>query len=313
MSVQFTVAIPTYNGASRLPLVLDRLRQQANTEHFNWEIMVVDNNSKDNTKEVVEEYQKNWPDRITLRYCFEAEQGLAFARQRGVVEAKGEWIGFLDDDNLPDCNWVAAAYLFGKEHPKAGAFGGQIHGDFEVEPPENFQRIQSFFAIRNRGEEPHEYDPENLSLPPGAGMVVRKQAWCENVPSRLVRTGRGGNDFEVLLHISRGGWEIWYNPMMNIYHQIPQYRLEREYLIALIRNAGLCICELRLIKIKNWQKPIIMMKIMLGSGRRALLHLLKYREKVKTDLVAACEMEFFLSSSLSPLFYLKNVLSRRLG
>jgi glycosyltransferase involved in cell wall biosynthesis len=306
MSLDFTVAIPTYNGASRLPQVLERLRQQVNAENLAWEIIIVDNNSKDNTAEIVQQYQANWPIEYPLRYFFEAEQGIAFSRERAVQEARGELIGFLDDDNWPDNNWVAAAYSFGKEYPKAGGFGGQVHADFEAEPPENFKRIQSFLAIRERGSHPQQYDPDNLSLPAGAGMVVRKQAWCENVPSRLVRTSRGGNDFEVLLYLHRGGWEIWYNPTMHIYHHIPKSRLERDSLIALIRKAGLCICQLRLVRVKSWQKPIIMTKIFLGSLRRSVLHLLKYRGQVKTDLIAACEMEFFLSSLVSPFYYLKN-------
>ncbi len=319
MSVQFTVAIPTYNGASRLPLVLERLRQQTNTEHFNWEIIVVDNSSKDNTREVVGKYQKNWPEPIPLRYCFEAKQGLAFARWRGVVEAKGEWIGFLDDDILPDCNWVAAAFLFGKEHPKTGAFGGQIHGNFEVKPPENFKQIQSFLAIRERGEQAHLYDPINLSLPPGAALVVRKQAWCECVPKRTTLMGRvggkmlAGEDFEVLLYMHKAGWEIWYNPAMHADHQIPQWRLEKDYLISLIRGCGLTICHLRMINAKKWQKPAIMTKIMVGSLCRYLKHLLKYRKQVQTNAIAAGEMEFYLSSFVSPFYFIKSSLNSKLA
>jgi glycosyltransferase involved in cell wall biosynthesis len=106
--VDFTVVIPTYNGEKRLPQLLERLREagrshsvksQTNTEQFSWEILVVDNNSKDNTAKVVQEYQANWPDTYPLRYSFEAEQGAAFARQRAIKEARGELIGFLDDDN----------------------------------------------------------------------------------------------------------------------------------------------------------------------------------------------------------------------
>lgn len=317
--MDFTVAIPTYNGASRLPLVLERLRQQTNTEHFNWEIIIVDNNSKDNTREVVGEYQKNWPEQLPLRYCLETEQGAAFARLRAIREAKGELIGFLDDDNLPDSNWVAAAYAFGNEHPKAGAFGGQIHGDFAVEPPENFQRIQSFLAIRERGEKPHLYDPDNLSLPPAAAVVVRKKAWCETVPNRPILRGKAlglmvqGDDYEPLLYLHKGGWGIWYNPAMHTYHQIPGWRLEKDYLLSLIRGSCLCICHLRLINAKTGQEPIIMTKIMLGSLRRALSHLVKYRGKIKTDLIAACEMEFYLSSFASPFYFIKSSLVSRLA
>ncbi|MEB3341993.1 hormogonium polysaccharide biosynthesis glycosyltransferase HpsE [Okeania sp.] len=303
--IKFTVAIPTYNGEKRLPKVLDKLREQINTEHFDWEILVVDNNSKDNTAKVVQDYQKNWSQSYNLRYCFEAEQGLAFARQKAIEAAKGELIGFIDDDVFPAPDWVSMAYKFAQEYPKAGAYGGQIHGDFEVEPPENFGRIKSFLAIKERGSKAHLYNPENLSLPPGAGLVVRKKAWLENVPQRLVRTTRGGNDFEISLHLHRGGWEIWYNPDMHLDHKIPSWRLERDYLLSLSRTVGLCICELRLINIKSWQKPIVMTKIVMGSLRRAILHIYKYRQNLQTDLVAACELEFFLSSMLSPFELIK--------
>ena len=309
----FTVVIPTYNGESRLPKLLNRLKEcvaynsfnQNHNEPFSWEILVVDNNSKDNTAKVVQVYQNNWSKAVPLRYCFEAEQGLAFARQRAIKEANGEFIGFLDDDTFPASDWVIAAYQFGIEHPKAGAYGGQIHGDFEVEPPKNFERIKSFLAIKERGSTAHLYEPENLSLPPGAGLVVRRKAWLESVPSRLVRTGRGGNDFEVSLHLHKASWEIWYNPAMHLDHQIPGWRLEKDYLLPLSRTVGLCICELRLINAKNWQKPLVMLRIILGNFKRAVLHLLKYRGLLKTDLVAACEMKFFLSGLISPFYFLK--------
>lgn len=130
--IHFTVAIPTYNGESRLPEVLDRLRSQLHIEIFSWEIIVVDNNSTDRTAEVVQTYQASWQCPYPLRYYFEAQQGAAFARARAIKEAQGALIGFLDDDNLPAPNWVSAAYSFGQEHPSVGAYGSQIHGIFEV-------------------------------------------------------------------------------------------------------------------------------------------------------------------------------------
>jgi cellulose synthase/poly-beta-1,6-N-acetylglucosamine synthase-like glycosyltransferase len=64
-----------------------------------------------------------------------------------VREAKGDLIGFLDDDNLPYSNWVVEAYKFGQKHPESGAYGGQIHGKFEVEPPVGFERIAGLLAL----------------------------------------------------------------------------------------------------------------------------------------------------------------------
>lgn len=314
MCIAITVAIPTYNGENRLPKILDRLRSQIRTECVSWEVIVVDNNSTDSTAKVVQDYQSNWLESVPLKYILEPEQGAAFARARAIREARGEFIGFLDDDNLPAPDWLAAAYSFAQQHPKCGALSGQIHGDFEVKPPENFKKIQVFLAIRELGPEPHQFDPDNLRLPPAASLVVRKKAWCESVPPRPTLTGKlpgqmvQGDDYEPLLYMHKAGWEIWYTPTLHTYHQIPSERLERDYLRSLARGCGLATCQLRFINAKSWQKPIIFVRTLLGNLRRVALYLIKYRGQLKTDLIAACEFEFFLGGLVSPFYVLnKNV------
>ncbi|MFN6535115.1 MAG: hormogonium polysaccharide biosynthesis glycosyltransferase HpsE [Nostoc sp. EkiNYC01] len=309
--LDITVAIPTYNGATRLPKILDKLLTQTGVQSLKWEILIVDNNSSDSTSEIIDNYQKLFDGSCHLRYSFEKEQGAAFARLRAVREARGELIAFLDDDNLPALDWLAEAYAFGLEHPQAGVWSGQIHGDFEVKPPENFEKIQGFLAIREHGSNPHLFDADNLRLPPGAAIVIRKQAWCENVPQRPILSGKlpgilvQGEDYEPLLYIHYAGWEIWYNPTMHTYHQIPHWRFERDYLLNLARGCGLCIFQLRLINTKNWQKPIVFVKTFLGNLRRVLHYLIKYKGQLKNNLIALFEMEFYLASMMSPFYYFK--------
>jgi len=315
--IDFTVAICTYNGAKRFPEVLERLRAceqgtkltQVDRAQIFWEVLVVDNNSADNTAKVVQDYQADWPISFPLRYCFEPQQGLAFARQRAVMEARGKFIGFLDDDNLPNSDWIATAYAFGETHPLAGAYGGQIHGDFEVEPPSQFKKIASFLAIVERGSTPFVYQRHQGILPPGSGLVVRKQAWCENVPIRLFLTGRiGGSmlaseDLEALLYIQKGGWEIWYNPEMEIFHKIPYWRMERNQLISVVRGIGLARHHIRMLRLKAWHKPWAFPVYFFNDLRKVLYFFTRYQSLIETDVVVACEMEFLLSSLISP-FYL---------
>ena len=309
--LDFTVAIPTYNGESRLPELLERLRNQIDTENLTWEIIVVDNNSTDNTAAFVQAYQDNWQYPYPLKYCFEPKQGAVYARKRAVEEASGLLIGFLDDDNYPIGTWVQAAYAFAQKHPKAGAYGSQIHGDFEVEPPENFHKIASFLAITERGNEPHIYHPQMKMLPPGAGLVVRKQAWCENVPQQPVLNHKGreaglaSEDLEVVLHIQLGGWEIWYNPEMHVYHKIPAWRLQREYLILVFRCVGLSRYHLRMLRTKPWQRPLASLAYLVNDLRKIIIHALKYRGAINSDLIAACEKEFLVSSLISPFYIVK--------
>ncbi|MBG1266592.1 hormogonium polysaccharide biosynthesis glycosyltransferase HpsE [Nostoc sp. WHI] len=317
-NLDFTVAIPTYNGESRLPELLERLQNQLHTENFSWEIIVVDNNSTDNTAKVVQDYQKNWQCPCPLKYCFEARQGAAYARKMAVAEAKGRFIGFLDDDNYPTSNWVAAAYTFGEKYPKAGAYGSQIHPDWEVEPPENFQRIAPFLAITERGNLPLLYEAAKKLLPPSAGLVIRKQAWLESVPDKCILTGRAkGNmltseDLEMLSYIQKSGWEIWYSPEMEISHKIPSFRLQKDYLIPFFRGIGLSRYVTRMVNVRNIYRPVALLAYMINDLRKITLHLLKYRNILKTDLVAACEMQLFLSSLVSPFYLFKNgYLSRK--
>ena len=310
--LDFTVAIPTYNGENRLPELLEKLRNQINTENLSWEIIVVDNNSTDNTAQVIKAYQKDWTCPYPLKYCFEPKQGAAYARKRAVTEAKGRFIGFLDDDNYPTSTWISAAYAFGEQHPQAGAYGSQIHPDWEVEPPENFARIAPFLAITERGDLPLLYEPRKRLLPPSAGLVVRRQAWLESVPNQPILTGRvAGNmltseDLEMLSYIQKFGWEVWYNPEMEIYHKIPSSRLTQEYLIPFLRGIGFSRYVTRMVNIKPFYQPVATLAYMGNDLRKIILHLIKYRQKLTSDLVANCEMHYFISSFFSPLYLWKN-------
>ncbi|ARV62235.1 glycosyl transferase [Nostocales cyanobacterium HT-58-2] len=312
MDVDFTVAIPTFNGESRLSELLNRLQNQIQTEHFSWEIIVVDNNSTDNTAKLVQFYQENWQRPYPLRYCFEPKQGAAYARKHAVKEAKGQLVGFLDDDNYPISNWVAKAYEFGQNYPAAGAYASQIHPDWEVEPPKNFHRITPFLAITELGNRFLLYEPKKRLLPPSAGLVIRRKAWLESVPHKCILTGRvtgnmlTGEDIEMLSYIQKAGWEIWYNPEMEIYHRIPHWRLQKEYLIPFFRGIGLSRYVTRMVNVKSWAKPAFFCAFMINDLRKISFHLLKYGSKVKTELVPACEMQLFLSSLISPFYLWKH-------
>lgn len=308
----FSVAICTFNGGSRLPAVLERLRSQVNTEQIDWEIIVVDNNSTDNTAKVVQSYQENWNLPYPLKYCFETRQGAAFARQLAIRECQSPLIGFLDDDNLPEADWVAQAYAFGQANPNAGAYGSKIRALYETAPPENFQTLAPFLAIIDRGDAPLQYLRWKKLLPPSAGLVVRKQAWLESVPDQCVLTGRANGsmltseDLEVLSYIQQRDWEIWYNPTMCIEHQIPSWRLEKGYLLALMRGIGLSRHVTRMLSVESWQRPLAFLAYFVNDLRKIACHLLKYRRRVTTDLIAACQLELFLSSLISPFYLWKH-------
>ncbi|MEL7330769.1 MAG: hormogonium polysaccharide biosynthesis glycosyltransferase HpsE [Cyanobacteria bacterium J06560_2] len=310
--VDFTVAIPTYNSGPHLHKILDALTAQTGLAEISWEVIVADNNSSDETADVVTQYQAKWPNTSRLRYLFEPTQGAGFARNQSVKAANSELVGFVDDDVLPAPDWVACAYQFGLKHPHIGLFSGQIHGNFSSPLPEGFQRIQGFLAVREHGTQAYQFKPSQLSMPTGAAFVTRKTAWTQNVPDQPTFIGRvgssmvGGEDLEPMLLIHKAGWETWYAPTMHAYHQIPGWRLEKDYLANLIYACALCTCQLKILARSDWpSKALVIPRLLLGNSKRLVGHLMTYRQKVFTETVPACELAFLVGNLVSPFYFFK--------
>lgn len=125
-----TVILCTYNRASMLVGCLESLRaQSAPKEHFS--VLVIDNNSTDDTQRVVASYANRLPG---LRVVFEPVQGLSHARNRGLAEARTEWVAFLDDDAKALPEWVDAI-LDAIAKDDFDAFGGPYYAWHRFGPP----------------------------------------------------------------------------------------------------------------------------------------------------------------------------------
>lgn len=315
--MDFTVAICTYNGEHRLPEVLDALAQQQGTEDIAWEVLVVDNNSNDATPEILQHY--NWascaPPNSRLRWVREPRQGTAYARQRAIDEAASEaLVGFLDDDNLPASNWVREAFVFGRDRPQVGAYGGIIHAKLDTEPPEYFHAIKLLLAVYNRGDKPFCYarHAKPRIVPAAPGSVVRKQAWQECVPERLLLRGRDERgqtyvgaceDLETLFYIQNSDWEIWHNPKMEVWHHLPPHRLERDYLLKIARTSGLSNHALRIARlgaIAIISTPLYL----LSDGFKLARYFYQHRHQLSENIPVACEFQSRIGRFLSP-FYIR--------
>lgn len=317
--IDFTVAIRTYNGETRLPALLDSLKVQKNLEAIRWEVVIVDNNSQDQTAQVIQSYERDWPEGFPLRYFFEPRQGAAIARKRALEESQGEWVGFLDDDNIPASDWVYTAYQFGQTHAKVGAYGGRIHADFEIPPPKNFHRIALYLAIVDHGDAAFCYDrhPQRL-LPPGASIVIKRSAWLESVPKTLRLLGptaqnlkSKGEDIELFSYLQQGGWEIWYNPAMQCFHKIPAWRLERNYLLSMAWGIGLSRHHLRMIRLKPIQRPFLFFLYWLNDFRKLSSAFIQKYRILKEDIPSAFEVTLLASICLSPIQSVLHFFSRR--
>lgn len=290
--MDLTIAICTFNGAVRVPEVLDHLRRQTDADHLSWEVLVIDNNSTDDTAQAVHNQRARWRPDVPLTYILEERQGLAHARQRAVDAGSGEWIAFLDDDNLPRHDWVAAALGFARTHDRAAAFGGQLIGEYEVEPPRSFGEVQGLFAINDCPETFCYSDRASGEFAPGAGLVVRRSAWLAHVPRNLQNPGvsagsraRVGEDIEAQWHLHAAGWEVWHNAGMVSMHKIPASRFSEEYLTPFFRGIGHSRHTTRMMRFAEWQRLPASVAFWINDLRKLFRHLYCYRSKLNDPFI----------------------------
>jgi len=243
--VRLSVCICTYNGGARLPAVFECLiRQTAPREQ--WEILVVNNASKDDTASVAADLLRQ-PGLPEGRIAPEPEQGITFARRRAAIEARGEIVCFLDDDNLPNPDYVATALRIFAEHPKTGSVGGKIKAEWEVEPTPLVRAVEQYaLAIVDMGEEPRVFTWVAQG-PVCAGMCIRRDMLlaalgdvelCRAVPGRKGSRLTSGEDEVLAVKVYQAGYERRYDPSLCMRHRLNSKRMTREYLLRLYDGIG---------------------------------------------------------------------------
>ncbi|HEX8150761.1 MAG TPA: glycosyltransferase [Pyrinomonadaceae bacterium] len=230
--MRFTVAICTWNRAALLPGVLERLARVRHPPGA-WEVLVVNNNSDDDTERVLDAFAG----RLPLRRAFEPRPGLSHARNTAVGHARGDYIVWTDDDALADVGWLAAYARAAERHPEAAVFGGPVRPRFEGTPPPwlsaAWQEIGAAFAARDLGGEPFELD-EAGELPYGANFVVRtrEQRLFPYDPAlgRRLAGGAVGEETAVIRAILAAGGTGWWVPDASVEHWISRERQTVGYL-----------------------------------------------------------------------------------
>jgi glycosyltransferase involved in cell wall biosynthesis len=225
-----SIIICTYNRAESLRDTLVALKAQQVRADRKWEIIVVDNNSKDHTSQVIETFQRDWP---LLRSEFEHEQGLSHARNHGIAVALGDTLLFTDDDVLPEPDWLEVT-LAGMEKYRADACGGYIAPIWEVPPPSWLtERFYGFLAVRTERS-----DDYAITLPSqtpfGANMAFRRDVF-EKVGSFDTNRGRkgkllaSGEDGELFERILSGGLSVVFLGQSRVHHKVEGFRLTKPY------------------------------------------------------------------------------------
>ncbi len=233
---KISVIVCTYNRCQSLRQTLLSLIAQRLPNDLTLEIVVVDNNSSDNTRKVVEEIsgKSSWP----VRYYFEKNQGISFARNCGIREASGDAIAFTDDDIIPEPDWVANLWKSMIEHDAISA-GGPVLPAWTCEPPKWIKDGNSSFygmlALMDRGPEAIVINQPFSNFLIGGNFMLKKSTIEEFGFFRtdLGRTGKslfGGEDSEMLRRILISGKKVVYAPNAVVRHLIPEYRMTFRYL-----------------------------------------------------------------------------------
>jgi glycosyltransferase involved in cell wall biosynthesis len=236
MPLALSIIVCTYNRAALIADCLNALLAQT-LEKTQYEILVIDNNSKDQTKEIVTGIANNNP---IVTYFREENQGLSFTRNRGWREARGQYIAFIDDDARASADWCERLiHIFTNVKPTPVAAGGKILPWYEAKPPRWFHER---FETRTWGDKA-DWLPErklktgfsgsNMAFPKD---ILQKYGGFNTSYGMQGDAIRMSEDTEFFFRMSRNGETcFWYDPDLKVSHWTPprnftlKYRYRRSY------------------------------------------------------------------------------------
>jgi glucosyl-dolichyl phosphate glucuronosyltransferase len=228
-----TVLICTYNRGSLLGETLDAIAKVRTT--LAWEVLVVDNNSTDHTRAVVESRQTSYP--VTLRYLFEPRQGNSFALNTGIAATSATIIAFTDDDVRVSEAWLQEGCAPMLSNPAIDYTGGPVRAIWDAPPPPWIDQTRSdlwgTLAILDYGPASFVFE-ERQRVPLGANMAVRRTLFdrvgnFDTSLGRVRNSLRGQAQAEFFCRSRSAGARGLYVPAMAVDHHVPGPRLTRRY------------------------------------------------------------------------------------
>ena len=243
-----TAIICTYNRADSLKKTLSSLKDQEGIGNKDsWELLVVDNNSSDCTRDVIEEFITTT--KMNIRYIFEPRQGKSYALNTAIANANGQILAFTDDDVIVDKRWVASIIEAGSKYPYK-AFGGKVlplWPDYippwiQVKGPYSRPIVGGPIPSHDRGDEIREYR-EGMWVPIGCNMFFRREVFDRYGGFRTDLGPHGAiygtnEDCEIGFRLINNGEKLLYYPKAVIYHPVPESRLSQDYVLRYCWGGG---------------------------------------------------------------------------
>ena len=232
--MKISVVLCTYNRASSLRTVLEMLAHQELGNDVEFELVVVDNNSTDSTRAVVELFQQDFPD-LDIQYYFEATQGKSYALNAGIRAASHEVLAFTDDDVVIDPCWLRSISEAFNALPTR-VLAGRVRPLWMSSKPAWMNELESrlYTAIVefDMGEKPLKLDEPGI----GANMAVHSDVFDEFGAFRTDIGPTSGElmrceDTEIFQRLISSGEPVYYSPEMIIDHPVEEFRMTREYFL----------------------------------------------------------------------------------
>jgi glycosyltransferase involved in cell wall biosynthesis len=239
--VLLSVVICSYNRRDYITGAMDSLYRQT-LHKKDYEVIVVDNNSKDDTEARCLEYIGSHPDGRFL-YLSEKRQGASFARNTGAVLAQGDFLVFMDDDAIAFPDFLERILAFFRAHGEAGGLGGRIIPRYIPGEP----RWMSHYVSSLVGN--FDYSPTTVEFsaqryPLESNMIVRKSdfdrvgGFNTDLPGVKGTLRIGGEGKEFFFKLKSLGRSIWYDPAVRVEHVVEVKKLTREYLYRVASGIG---------------------------------------------------------------------------
>ena len=236
--MRISVILCTYNRCLYLSKVLDSIAASVVPESVEWEVLVVDNNSSDQTPQVANEFAVRYPGRF--RYILEPRQGKSLALNSGIRESRGDILAFVDDDVTVETTWLRNLSQT-LENGKWAGTGGRTLLAESFSPPRWLalagpHSLGGVLAAQfDLGD-----DPCDLDNPPyGANMAYRKEMFekygvfrTDMGPSTDRDIPRPNEDTEFGRRLLAAGERLRYEPSAIVYHPVSENRIRKDYFLT---------------------------------------------------------------------------------
>ncbi|NIM15261.1 MAG: glycosyltransferase [Candidatus Aminicenantes bacterium] len=232
MSIIISAVICTHNREKFIREAVTSLLEQTLNKDL-YEIIVVDNRSTDDTARIIKEMESR---ETNIRYVFEENLGLSYARNTGWQNSKGKYVAYLDDDAAASSGWLSGIVkYFEKAGEEIAVAGGKVEPIYEVPPPKWLtSRLKSTLAVIDWSESPLVLSKGQWLA--GVNMAYRKKV-LEKFSGFQTELGLKGRNLmsmsEIFMEdrLAANGYKVYYDPKILVKHYIPRSRLTKKWFI----------------------------------------------------------------------------------